>query len=65
MQTKLTQHKGTKEAAIDAFIPMSYRVNQLRIQKSHDAKRSFQCDFNESSVEHWAKLGIKEACVEA
>ena len=52
-QKKLTSFKGIKELAIAAFIPVGYRIDMLK--KSQDAKRSFQCDFNESSVEHWQK----------
>ncbi|MBI2652113.1 hypothetical protein HYX00_01490 [Candidatus Woesearchaeota archaeon] len=53
MQTKLTQHKGIKELAIKAFIPVGYRIDMLK--KKEDAKRSFQCDFNESTLQHWQK----------
>lgn len=52
-QKKLTSFKGIKELAIAAFIPVDYRIDMLK--KKSDAKHSFQCDFNESTVQRWQK----------
>jgi len=48
MQTKLTDHKGTREAAINAFIPFDYRPSLM----SRETKKDFQCDFRHV---HWQK----------